>query len=196
MPTEEIVSVVPELLQPAPPGCHPPSGNEAQSSPLSHKEERDVKERTGHGRQLSAFQTYVNLVTVVIGAGIMALPQLPLRGGWVLSALILLVVILSTAESGLHMWKAFMASEGRMSTYEDLGREAWGPLGQVLAAVVANLFLFGIYSAYTVLIGMQLENLSQNALDKQHWILILYPAFLALALVPDLSALSRLQVPE
>ena len=79
-----------------------------------------------------------------------------------------------------------------MLTYGDLGREAWGPLGEILANLVINIFLFGVYSAYAVLIGMQLENISQQALDKRFWILILYPVFVALALAPNLSALSRL----
>ena len=66
-----------------------------------------------------------------------------------------------------------MASRGsfEMLTYGDLGREAWGPLGEILANLVINIFLFGIYSAYAVLIGMQLENISQQGLEKRVWIL-------------------------
>ncbi|CAE7753801.1 AVT1C [Symbiodinium sp. CCMP2592] len=179
----EIASVVPEL-SPAP---GPGTGDSAEGGVSK-------SEKKGRRPPLSTFKTYVNLVTVVIGAGIMALPQLPRRGGWVLSSLILVLVLLSSVESGLHMWKAFMASRGsfEMLTYGDLGREAWGPLGEILANLVINIFLFGVYSAYAVLIGMQLENISQQALDKRFWILILYPVFVALALAPNLSALSRL----
>ena len=192
MAMDEIVSIVPNF-----------AGVEAgspQSSPsLSKDQNTEPTEPMGQGKKgkLSTFKTYVNLVTVVIGAGIMALPQLPLRGGWLMSSLILLLVVVCSMESGLYMWKAFMASQasqGRipMSTYEDLGREAWGPVGQILTAVVTNIFLFGVYSAYAVLIGMQLENISHQALDKRFWIPILYPVFVCLALTRDLSSLSRL----
>lgn len=179
----EIASVVPELDAPGPGTGESAEGGVSKPS-----------KKEGARPPLSTFKTYVNLVTVVIGAGIMALPQLPLRSGWVLSSLILVLVLLSSVESGLHMWRAFMASRGsfEMLTYGDLGREAWGPLGEILANLVINIFLFGIYSAYAVLIGMQLGNISQQALEKRVWILILYPVFVALALTPNLSALSRL----
>jgi len=180
MAMEELDSTVPKV------------GELEAGSPESGKQEGN-NEPIRHGK-LSTFQAYVNLVTVVIGAGIMALPQLPLEGGWVPSSLILLLVVFSSAESGLHMWKAFMASRGKVSisTYDDLGREAWGHWGQMLTAVVTNFLLFGIYSAYTVLIGMQLEDLSDKALDKRIWILLMYPLFVGLALVRDLSSLSKL----
>ena len=186
-PAEEIVSVVPELG-----GEESVADESGHSSPLS-KDEPQPARPSGHG-QLSTFKTYVNLVTVVIGAGIMALPQLPLRGGWVMSSLILLLVVLAASESGLLMWKAFMASRGTLAiaTFEDLGREAFGPLGQILAALVVNVFLFGMYAAYVVLVGMQLENISQKVVGKQLWMMFLYPVFVSLALAPDLSILSRL----
>mmetsp|Transcript_50237 Transcript_50237/g.117235 ORF Transcript_50237/g.117235 Transcript_50237/m.117235 type:complete len:469 (+) Transcript_50237:13-1419(+) len=188
---ETIASVIPEILETS------EEDDGVRTTSSSQGSDPKGPEGAQAGRQpVSTLKAYVNLVTVLIGAGIMALPQLPVRGGWVLSPLILLMVMLTTAESALQMWKAFMASRAsqhgkfEMSTYEDLGREAWGPVGQMLAALVVNTFLFGVYSAYAVLVGMQLANLAQ-ALDKQLWILIMYPVFIALALLPDLSALSK-----
>ncbi|CAJ1461090.1 unnamed protein product [Effrenium voratum] len=142
---------------------------------------------------VSTLEAYVNLVTVIIGAGILALPQLPARGGWVLCPLLLILCGFAVHESALQLWKGFMADHAiPVSTYEDLGEAAFGVPGRAITTVVVNAFLLGICSAYCALIGMQLQTVSNNAIHSRAWLLIMYPVFVCLALLPNLSVLSKL----
>ncbi|CAJ1336458.1 unnamed protein product [Effrenium voratum] len=146
---------------------------------------------------VSTLEAYVNLVTVIIGAGILALPQLPARGGWVLCPLLLILCGFAVHESALQLWKGFMADHAiPVSTYEDLGEAAFGVPGRAITTVVVNVFLLGICSAYCALIGMQLQTVSNNAIHSRAWLLIMYPVFVCLALLPNLSVLSKLDKPH
>ncbi|CAK8997882.1 Amino acid transporter AVT1C (AtAvt1C) [Durusdinium trenchii] len=148
----------------------------------------EVKER------VSTIEAMINLVTVIIGAGILALPQLPRRCGWVLSALMLLISCSAVQEAALCLCRALIqtnSQESKVTTFEALGHRALGWQGQLAVAVVANTFLLGVCSAYAALIGMQLYNLT-GVFNQRAWVLIAYPIFVLLGLLPNLSALSKL----
>lgn len=141
-------------------------------------------------------EAFINLVTVIIGAGILALPQLPTRSGWILSPLLLVISGLAVQEACIQLWKAMMTANSgksetaKVTTYEALGEAAFGCCGRVVTATVVNIFLLGVCSAYVALIGMQLYNLS-GIFDQRIWILIASPVFVFFALLPNLSVLSK-----
>lgn len=149
--------------------------------------------------KVSTVEAFVNLVTVIIGAGILALPQLPQRSGFVLAALLLVIGGLAVQESSIQLWKALMAANEplddekparKVTTYEALAETALGLSGRIFTAAVVNIFLLGICSAYAALIGMQLYNLT-GIFDQRIWLLIASPIFVMLALLPNLSVLSK-----
>lgn len=145
--------------------------------------------------KVSTLEAFVNLVTVIIGAGILALPQLPKRSGFVVAALLLVISGLAVQESSIQLWKALMAandekSARKVTTYEALAETALGLWGRIITAVVVNVFLLGVGSAYAALIGMQLYNLT-GIFDQRIWLLFASPVFVMLALLPNLSVLSK-----
>ena len=148
--------------------------------------------------KVSTVEAFVNLVTVIIGAGVLALPQLPQRSGFVLAALLLVIGGLAVQESSIQLWKALMAANEplddenprKVTTYEALAETALGLWGRIFTAAVVNIFLLGVCSAYAALIGMQLYNLT-GIFDQRIWLLIASPIFVMLALLPNLSVLSK-----
>ena len=121
------------------------------------KSSSDSSESSGKS-WVSSLQTYVNLVTVCIGAGLLALPQLPKRCGYVLSPLCLILAGLGAHEACLQLYRGLRHCGA--STFEALGYEAMGQKGRVLAGVMVNVLLLGTCSAYAALIGTQLHNLT------------------------------------
>merc|ERR1719334_2102722 len=98
---------------------------------------------------LEWWQATFSLVVVVIGAGVMSLPQLPTKGGLIASMLIMLACGATITESGLGMWKGIMAGNGskrstpgmlKIVSYEDFGRTALGEPGDILVVVVQVFF--------------------------------------------------------
>ena len=48
---------------------------------------------------------------MIIGAGMLALPQLPVRSGWILSTLLLVLSGVAVQESAQQLWKTLMAAD-------------------------------------------------------------------------------------
>lgn len=148
--------------------------------------------------RVSTVEAFVNLVKVIIGAGILVLPQLPQRSGFVLAALLLVISGLAVQESSIQLWKALMAANvnandeksAKVTTYEALAETALGLWGRIFTVAVVNIFLLGVCSAYAALIGMQLHKLT-GIFDQRIWLLIASPIFVILALLPNLSVLSK-----
>ena len=148
--------------------------------------------------RISTVEAFVNLVKVIIGAGILVLPQLPQRSGFVLAALLLVISGLAVQESSIQLWKALMAANvnandeksAKVTTYEALAETALGLWGRIFTVAVVNIFLLGVCSAYAALIGMQLHKLT-GVFDQRIWLLIASPIFVILALLPNLSVLSK-----
>ena len=96
-------------------------------------------------KKVHTLEAFSNLVTVIIGAGILALPQLPLRSGWILASTLLVISGLAVQESSMQLWKALMAGKSDVTTYEALAETALGRWGRILTAVVVNVFLLGLW---------------------------------------------------
>ena len=65
----------------------------------------DMKEASSGKSWVSTLEIYVNLVTVCIGVGILALPQLPVRCGYILASLCLALAGLGVHEACLQLWR-------------------------------------------------------------------------------------------
>jgi amino acid permease len=145
------------------------------------------------------------LIVVVIGAGVMALPQLPQKGGTWLSVVALIMCGLAITESGLVMWRGWMASNPdndpdtcqveeskNMESYEDFGRASFGELGESSVLVSVVFYFIGCSAGFVSLIASSLELISNNWWDNKTWLLVLYPVFAGMAMIPDVTCIAKL----
>lgn len=150
---------------------------------------------------LEWYQAAFSMVVVVIGAGVMALPQLPTKGGLVTSFIIMVACAATITESGLGMWKGIMAGNGskkntpgmmKIVSYEDFGRTALGEPGEIVVVVVQVFFYLGIAASFSVLIADAVSHLSRGWLSPKEWLLPLFPLFALMSLLPNVSAVAKL----
>lgn len=116
----------------------------ATSSHLGLKQvDRDGKLIPVLAGQLTAPQTTVNSVNVMIGVGLLALPVALLRAGWVLGVPILVACCLSTCWTAMLLSRALDTDETLM-TYADLGYAAYGATAKLVISVLFLVDLVGL----------------------------------------------------
>lgn len=157
---------------------------------------------------LEWWQASGSLVVVVIGVGIMALPNLPNKGGLYLTVLLLFACCGTITESGMSMWKGVMSANasagksadksGIVTSYEDFGRKAFGYAGESMVVAIQSCYFLGTLASFTVLIAEACHHLDGVAhpsgewMSSGGWMLALYPLFACLAMLPNLTAVARL----
>lgn len=174
------------------------------------------------GGQTSTVATAMNLVTTMVGAGILAFPSTFARGGWYLAPWLLVCSTAVTLEIGMLIDRICVMSEEKAASgarysfgsciekYEDLGEAAFGLPGKRIVSLVANLFMLNICGAFMILVGSSMELLSVGFVDFfvqygyggkwvgwvclpfRFWVLVMSGAFAPLALLDDMSFISRL----
>eukprot|EP00928_Gymnodinium_smaydae_P071500 TRINITY_DN5505_c0_g1_i2.p1 TRINITY_DN5505_c0_g1~~TRINITY_DN5505_c0_g1_i2.p1 ORF type:complete len:497 (-),score=65.56 TRINITY_DN5505_c0_g1_i2:295-1785(-) len=144
-------------------------------------------------------QATLSCVTCIIGAGIMALPMLPMRGGWVLSSLIMAVCCYVISVSGCEgICSAFAAyNEGKaddekIQSYDDLGRIALGQPGLILVTTTQSICFIGVLAGYTILISEQLEGFSARQVSAHTWKSVLFLPLAGLSCLRDMTAVAKL----
>jgi len=171
----------------------------------------DVEKADQHGTEspvgLAWWQATISLVIVVIGIGIMALPQLPVKGGYVLSTLFIYVCCLAVTESGMAMWRGIMANNAKSGTqsqgekqnqsgwiasYEDLGRAGFGQLGELAVLIVQVLYFTGVAAGFAILIAESLSHLSAGWIQPKQWLLMILPVLAVLSLLPNVQAIVKM----
>eukprot|EP00930_Biecheleria_cincta_P097690 TRINITY_DN89392_c0_g1_i1.p1 TRINITY_DN89392_c0_g1~~TRINITY_DN89392_c0_g1_i1.p1 ORF type:complete len:365 (+),score=55.05 TRINITY_DN89392_c0_g1_i1:84-1178(+) len=147
-------------------------------------------------KSLLWWQACISLVVIVVGAGIMALPQQPKLGGSVLSITIMFCCAAANAESGIAMWEAIMAyntqhSNQQVITYEDLARAGFGDSGESYLTCIVVPYFIGVTAGFTVLIATGLESLFGSWLSKKAWVLLISPVLGSIALFPNITSIAR-----
>mmetsp|Transcript_70963 Transcript_70963/g.186061 ORF Transcript_70963/g.186061 Transcript_70963/m.186061 type:complete len:491 (-) Transcript_70963:20-1492(-) len=160
---------------------------------------------------LQWWQASFSFVVVVIGVGVMALPILPKKGGWYCSVFAMLLCCGAITESGIALWKGIMAGnkghnmaerDGNkicktaskavvISSFEDFGREALGSAGETFVAIVMLLYFIGISASFVTLIVGALRSVFVGVMSTDMWILAISPGLVALALLPNLTAVAN-----
>eukprot|EP00928_Gymnodinium_smaydae_P018103 TRINITY_DN16889_c0_g1_i1.p1 TRINITY_DN16889_c0_g1~~TRINITY_DN16889_c0_g1_i1.p1 ORF type:complete len:400 (-),score=40.41 TRINITY_DN16889_c0_g1_i1:145-1344(-) len=147
---------------------------------------------------LEWWQATFSFVVVVIGAGVMALPMIPLKGGLILSAIFLVLCGFAIFESGIAMWKGIMAwnhcagERKRIVSYEDFGQAGFGEIGQCAIAAMLTCYFIGVCAGFVVLIADSVAHLSENFMSTSSWLLALSPIFVLLAMLPNVTAIAKL----
>eukprot|EP00928_Gymnodinium_smaydae_P058856 TRINITY_DN4205_c1_g2_i1.p1 TRINITY_DN4205_c1_g2~~TRINITY_DN4205_c1_g2_i1.p1 ORF type:complete len:538 (-),score=65.72 TRINITY_DN4205_c1_g2_i1:309-1793(-) len=144
-------------------------------------------------------QATLSLITCIIGAGIMALPMLPKRGGCVFSVIIMVVCCYVIACSGCDgLCKAFAEynkgkpEDQKMQAYDELGRRALGRPGEALVTTTMVVYFMGVLAGYVILIAEQLEGMSSKQISVQTWKCVLYLPFCGLACLRDMTTIAKL----
>lgn len=156
-----------------------------------------------HG--ITSTEATMSIITAIIGAGIMALPQLPKSGGLVVCVALMVVSAFATVEAGSAFFRSTMAnnivasrglklSSTYIHTYDDFGHAAYGPAGETLIRVLLVIWFLGVCCGYVILMGQNVQNILEPLvhLDYRVWVLILTPALLFLAMLRDMSAVAKL----
>lgn len=117
----------------------------------------------------STWATVANLVTAMIGAGVLVLPATFARGGWVFSTAALLSVAALTVETGYVIDDCVVAIEerarhgaafsfgARPQRLDDLCEASFGSCGRPASFALVNTLLLLICAAYLLFIGQGLE---------------------------------------
>ncbi|KAF4710838.1 hypothetical protein FOZ62_000065 [Perkinsus olseni] len=120
----------------------------------SMKAEHDEKKCTN-------LHAIVNVILAAIGLGVVSLPSIIARCGWVGGILLLLVAALVTDYliCKLHTAVNIHPSGTPIHTYEELGRVCFGRVGQILVVAVVHLTMTGMCSAMLLLLGQNTEKM-------------------------------------
>jgi len=158
-----------------------------------------------HAGRTSTLSTGMNLVTVMVGCGVLGFPKVFGVAGWYVGPVILLASAFSGLEMGIATVEALVMCEERVEAgerysfqrpekYEDLFEVAYGRLGKDLASVTLNAFMLLVCGAFMILIGSSLQFLSDSLLPYRAWVLVMSVFFAGLCLLKDMQLISRLSM--
>lgn len=146
-----------------------------------------------------------NLITVMIGVGILAFPKLFANLGWYVAPPMLCGIAFVTAEMAFLTNRCLdfvesLALSNRYSfgskalTFENIGEACFGRPGKICVTVLSNSFLIFVSSAYLILIGINMEVFSMRTpwqMPTRAWVLVVVAFLAPTALMKDISKISR-----
>mmetsp|Transcript_16782 Transcript_16782/g.54157 ORF Transcript_16782/g.54157 Transcript_16782/m.54157 type:complete len:134 (+) Transcript_16782:119-520(+) len=108
--------------------------------------------------KLTATQTTINIVNLIVGAGILTVPYAFRAGGWVVLPIVVVLVLIFTFTGVLIVW-CIQKIESDLTVLEDTGqrdfaflaRKAFGQVGQRIIGACFAVEL-GMYSAYYLIL--------------------------------------------
>ncbi|KAF9181925.1 hypothetical protein BGZ51_003039 [Haplosporangium sp. Z 767] len=123
--------------------------------------------------QGSNFLAYANVVCVVAGTGTLGLPYALKLGGWIGVGILLLSLIMSIYTAILLMKCLYYNGKYRLSSYQEIGRHAFGKPGLIAVWFFHSSIVLGAPIMYMILSGTEMKGLINNdAIDKKAWIWI------------------------
>lgn len=151
----------------------------------------------------STLSTGMNLITVMVGAGVLSFPKVFASAGWYAGPLILVACAVSGREAGVAADKALAICEERIRAgesfsfrrpekVEDMVEVAFGKAGKEAVGAVLSVFMLLLCGAFMILIGASLQFLSNAMLPYRAWVLMTTVLFAGLCLLQDMDFLSRL----
>ncbi|KAG0278128.1 hypothetical protein BGZ96_002538 [Linnemannia gamsii] len=123
--------------------------------------------------QGSSFLAYANVVCVVAGTGTLGLPYALQLGGWIGVGILLLSLLMSVYTAILLMRCLYYNGKYRLSSYQEIGRHAYGLPGLIAVWFFHTSIVLGAPIMYMILAGTELNGLVQNpAVNEKAWIWI------------------------
>jgi len=143
------------------------------SSVHSDKESVAVDLLAERPEQGSNFLAYANVVCVVAGTGTLGLPYALMMGGWIGVGVLLLSLIMSIYTAILLMKCLYYNGKYRLSSYQEIGRHAFGRPGLVAVWFFHTSIVIGAPVMYLILSGTEMAGLVPSAgLSAKVWIWI------------------------
>ncbi|KAF9300130.1 hypothetical protein BGZ74_008253, partial [Mortierella antarctica] len=100
---------------------------------------------------VSTFKTCAALVCVVGGTGTLGMPHAVAQSGWAGAMIIALALFMSTYTGIILIECLYLKTDTRRTSYQDIAKAAYGPLGHYVAFVIVAVNLFGCAVLYTIL---------------------------------------------
>ena len=98
----------------------------AESSPLIHLIDSDEHERSG-----TVFSSIFTLVSTMVGGGILSLPFAFQQGGFILTSVVLLCVLMASTHGAFLIINSKRYCQGKIRNVEDVANIAFGNKGKV-----------------------------------------------------------------
>ncbi|KAG0345097.1 hypothetical protein BG004_003961 [Podila humilis] len=123
--------------------------------------------------QGSNFLAYANVVCVVAGTGTLGLPYALKLGGWIGVGILLLSLIMSIYTAILLMKCVYYNGKFRLSSYQEVGRHAYGTPGLIAVWFFHTSIVLGAPIMYLILAGTEMKGLvPADAISAKSWIWI------------------------
>ncbi|KAF9281073.1 hypothetical protein BGZ74_002456 [Mortierella antarctica] len=123
--------------------------------------------------QGSNFLAYANVVCVVAGTGTLGLPYALRMGGWIGVGILILSLLMSIYTAILLMKCCYYNGKYRLSSYQEVGRHAFGTPGLVAVWFFHTSIVLGAPIMYLILSGVEMGGLIPSAgLSDKAWIWI------------------------
>ncbi|KAG0335241.1 hypothetical protein BG000_007676 [Podila horticola] len=123
--------------------------------------------------QGSNFLAYANVVCVVAGTGTLGLPYALALGGWIGVGILVLSLIMSVYTAILLMKCVYYNGKYRLSSYQEVGRHAYGTPGLVAVWFFHTSIVLGAPIMYLILAGTEMKTLIPTAaISVKAWIWI------------------------
>ncbi|KAG0351724.1 transmembrane amino acid transporter protein-domain-containing protein [Gamsiella multidivaricata] len=129
-----------------------------------------LAERPEQGSNLLA---YANIVCIVAGAGTLSLPYALKMGGWIVIGVLILSLLMSIYTGILLMKCLYYNGTYRLSSYQEVGRHAFGRAGLIAVWLFYTPIVIGAPAMYLILAGTEMKNLVTGVdISTKAWILI------------------------
>ncbi|KAF9110655.1 hypothetical protein BGX27_006048 [Mortierella sp. AM989] len=129
-----------------------------------------LAERPEQGSNLLA---YANVVCVVAGTGTLGLPYALRMGGWIGVGVLFLSLIMSVYTAILLMKCLYYNGKYRLSSYQEIGRHAFGRPGLIAVWFFHTSIVLGAPIMYLILSGTEMKGLiSNDSISEKAWIWI------------------------
>ncbi|KAG0035082.1 hypothetical protein BGZ82_005411 [Podila clonocystis] len=123
--------------------------------------------------QGSNFLAYANVVCVVAGTGTLGLPYALKMGGWIGVGILILSLLMSIYTAILLMKCCYYNGKYRLSSYQEVGRHAFGTPGLIAVWFFHTSIVLGAPIMYLILSGIEMKGLiPQAGLTDKAWIWI------------------------
>ncbi|KAF9173764.1 hypothetical protein BGX21_009373 [Mortierella sp. AD011] len=123
--------------------------------------------------QGSNFLAFANVVCVVAGTGTLGLPYALRVGGWIGAGIVVLSLIMSIYTAILLMKCLYYNGKYRLSSYQEVGRHAFGRVGLIAVWFFHTSIVIGAPVMYLILAGTELKSLiNADALSVKAWVWI------------------------
>ncbi|KAF9997393.1 hypothetical protein BGZ80_009151 [Entomortierella chlamydospora] len=123
--------------------------------------------------QGSNFLAYANVVCVVAGTGTLGLPYALKMGGWIGVGILLLSLLMSIYTAILLMKCLYYNGKYRLSSYQEVGRHAFGRAGLAAVWFFHTSIVIGAPVMYLILAGTEIQGMvTSNAIGTKAWIWI------------------------